>query len=214
MPRIIRNTDLPTCQVCQKRRQRSAFFREHNPEGTYITCKKCSLQDNIYCPACSSIHSRVEMLPFLGKVGVSCPASTTNPSLPATVAPVAAPMSAPADPAPRDVLLALVKTLELLADKVTVVESQTAQLLSRQQAPLFEPVDTSGLETRISELEAREREALENFCNAEDARKQLEQENSRLKAELESKSSELSSLGEGREQLLQQLWRVHDILRS
>jgi len=200
MRRIIRSVGLPTCQVCQKSRQTSFFFKEHNPDGQYVTCKYCSLSDQIKCLECASTHTRKEMLKVLGTT--RCPNTVSITPAPAE------PVTQPTTVVPsQDLLIVLVKTLELLADKVSNVE-----LILKEK--ITEPADYTKYESAIKELENREREALEDFCRAEDARKVLEAENERLRTELQEKEDTLLQLGSGREQLLQQLWRVHDVLKT
>lgn len=199
MPRIIRSVGLPSCTVCQKQRQKSAFFAEHNPKGQLLTCKRCSLADQIYCPSCTKTHTRSEMLSVLNRVGEICPSGISEQHLPVAV-----------ESPSQDLLVVLVKTLELLAEKVGTFES----LLVNHSIPSQSFPDREKLESLVRDLEHREREALEDFCRAEDARKALEDENRQLKLDLAEKDNLLSSLGQGRDQLLQHLWRVHDALKA
>lgn len=199
--------NLIKCFVCQKNRQKSTFYAEHNPSGKKITCKYCSYDDKIYCPSCEGNHTRAEMLAVKFRVGEVCPLSISVDKSAVSV-----------DSTEDDFLSIVASTMEILGSKIVRIENQNASITSklnelidavRSVSIKTAPVpDYSEYEEQVSKLEAREREALESYASADDARKKLELRVAELEQDLAAKDALLSTINKGRSKILEVCRRI------
>jgi len=202
--RIIKTTNLVKCSVCLKDRQPNSFFAEFNPKGKKLTCKHCSFEGKIYCSVCEAIHEKSTLSQFLFRVGETCPvqkkSGVTVTSQEATQRPLYSEM-----------LGLILSALEATADRMSKIEFQNSQIADALAASFSAPsLRDDNSQQVISQLEEREREALELFYAAEEAKKILEDQVNSLKTTLqerenaiEERDAALKALTEGREGIIQ-----------